>query len=62
MVTDMRPIGVQSADLTDLMTGFAERFRDESGLAVDLIVDGAALQAPDRVCRELFQIYREGLN
>ena len=62
MVTDMRPVGVQSADLTDLMTGFAERFRDESGLAVDLIVDGAALQAPDRVCRELFQIYREGLN
>lgn len=62
MVTDMRPIGVQSADLTDLMTGFAERFRDESGLAVDLLVDGVALQVPDRVCRELFQIYREGLH
>ena len=29
MVTDLRPVGVQSADLTDLMTGFAERFRDE---------------------------------
>jgi len=62
MVTDLRPIGVQSADLTDLMTGFAERFREEAGLAVDLLVDGLALQVPDRVCRELFQIYREGLH
>ena len=62
MVTDLRPIGVQSADLTDLMTGFAERFREEAGLAVDLLVDGVALQAPDRICRELFQIYREGLH
>jgi signal transduction histidine kinase len=62
MVTDLRPVGVQSADLTDLMTGFAERFRDETGLAVDLIVDGLALQVSDRICRELFQIYREGLH
>ena len=62
MVTDLRPIGVQSADLTDLMTGFAERFREEAGLAVDLLVDGVALQVPDRICRELFQIYREGLH
>ncbi len=61
MVTDMRPIGVQSADLVDLMTGFAERFRNESGLAVDLLVDAATLQVPDRICRELFQIYREAL-
>ncbi len=30
MVTDMRPLGVQSADLVDLMRGFAERFRNES--------------------------------
>ena len=36
MVTDMRPLGVQSADLVDLMRGFAERFRNESGLALDL--------------------------
>jgi signal transduction histidine kinase len=40
-VTDLRPVRVQSADLVDLMRGFAERFR---------------------VCRELFQIYREALN
>ncbi len=30
MVTDMRPLRVQSADLVDLMRGFAERFRNES--------------------------------
>ena len=41
MVTDMRPLGVQSADLVDLMRGFAERFRNESGLALDLIIDAA---------------------
>jgi signal transduction histidine kinase len=62
MVTDLRPVGVQSADLVDLMSGFAERFRNESGLAVDLLVDAVALQVPDRVCRELFQIYREALS
>jgi len=43
---------VQSADLVDLMRGFAERFRNESSLALDLIVDSADLHASDRVCRE----------
>jgi signal transduction histidine kinase len=62
MVTDMRPLRVQSADLVDLMTGFAERFRNESALALDLLIDSVEVQAPDRVCRELFQIYREALN
>src|SRR5262249_16720423 len=61
MVTDMRPLGVQSADLVDMMRGFAERFRDESGLALDLLTDSADLQVSDRICRELFQIYREAL-
>jgi signal transduction histidine kinase len=62
MVTDLRPLGVQSADLTDLMRGFAERFRNESGPALDLLTDAAALQVPDRICREIFQIYREALH
>jgi signal transduction histidine kinase len=62
LVTDLRPLRVQSADLVDLMRGFAERFRNESGLALDLLVDSVDLQAPDRVCREIFQIYREALN
>jgi signal transduction histidine kinase len=62
LVTDLRPLRVQSADLVDLMRGFAERFRNESGLALDLLVDSADLHAPDRVCREIFQIYREALN
>ena len=62
LVTDLRPLRVQSADLVDLMRGFAERFRNESGLALDLLIDSAELHAPDRVCRELFQIYREALN
>jgi signal transduction histidine kinase len=61
-VTDLRPVRVQSADLVDLMRGFAERFRNESDLALDLLVDSAELRAPDRVCREIFQIYREALN
>lgn len=62
LVTDLRPLRVQSADLIDLMRGFAERFRNESALALDLLVDSVDLQAPDRVCREIFQIYREALN
>ena len=62
MVTDLRPLRVQSADLVDLMRGFAERFRNESSCALDLLIDSAELQLPDRVCRDLFQIYREALH
>lgn len=62
MVMDMRPLGVQSADLVDLMRGFAERFRNESAIALDLLIDTAVLDLPDRICRELFQIYREALH
>jgi signal transduction histidine kinase len=62
MVTDMRPLRVQSADLVDLMRGFAERFRNESMVALDLLIDSAELQLPDRICRDLFQIYRESLH
>ena len=62
MVTDLRPLRVQSADLYDLMRGFAERFRNESPLALDLLIEPAQLHAADRVCREIFQIYREALN
>jgi len=62
MVTDLRPLRVQSADLYDLMRGFAERFRNESPLALDLLIEPAELHAADRVCREIFQIYREALN
>jgi len=62
IVTDLRPLRVQSADLVDLMRGFAERYRNESTIALDLLIDSAQLRAPDRVCREVFQIYREALN
>src|SRR6202050_3595817 len=62
MVTDLRPLRVQSADLLDLMRGFAERFRNDAAMKLDLLVDAADLQAPDRVCRDIFQIYREALN
>jgi signal transduction histidine kinase len=62
LVTDLRPLRVESADLMDLMRGFLERFKNESELQVELLVNSEDLQAPDRVCRELFQIYREALN
>lgn len=62
MVTDLRPLRVQSADLVDLMRGFAERYRNESTIALDVLIDSAEIHAPDRVCREIFQIYREALN
>src|SRR5260370_29512469 len=44
------------------MRGFAERYRNECAVALDLLIDSAQLRAPDRVCREIFQIYREALN
>ncbi len=62
MVTELRPLRVESADMRELMAVFAERFRSESGLAVDLFIEDRDLRLPDRICRELFQIYRESLN
>jgi signal transduction histidine kinase len=62
MVTDLRPLRVESADLHELMYGFAERFQNESGVVVDLFILNGDLRVPDRVCREIFQIYRESLN
>ncbi|HEV8385178.1 MAG TPA: sensor histidine kinase [Candidatus Acidoferrales bacterium] len=62
LVTDLRPLRVQSADLLDLMRGFADRFRHESGVALDLLADSLGMAVSDRICRELFQIYREALH
>jgi len=62
MVTEMRPLRVESADMRELMYGFAERFRSEHGLKVDLFIDDRDLRIPDRICREIFQIYREALH
>ncbi|HUO34397.1 MAG TPA: GAF domain-containing sensor histidine kinase [Candidatus Acidoferrum sp.] len=61
-VTDLRPLRVASADLRELMLGFAERFRNDSGMALDLFIEDRSLRIPDRICREVFQIYREALN
>lgn len=62
MVTEMRPLRVESADLKELMWSFAERFRNEHDLAVDLFIDDRNFRIPDRICREIFQIYREALH
>jgi two-component system, NarL family, sensor kinase len=62
MVTDLRPVRVESADMRELMHGFAERFRLEHNLAIDLFVEVGDLRVPDRICREIFQIYRESLH
>ena len=62
MVKDLRPLRVESADLREMMYGFAERYHNESGLVVDLFLEENDLRAPDRICREVFQIYRESLN
>jgi signal transduction histidine kinase len=62
MVTDLRPVRVESADMRELMEGFAERFRMEHDMAIDLFIADRDLRAPDRICRELFQIYREALH
>jgi len=62
MVKDLRPLRVESADLREMMYSFAERCHDESGVVVDLFLEENDLRAPDRICREVFQIYRESLN
>jgi hypothetical protein len=54
MVTDMRPLlRVESADMRELMLGFAERFRSEAAIAIDLLIEDRNLRLPDRLFREL---------
>ena len=48
--------------MRELMLGFAERFRSEHGLAVDFFIEDRNRPLPDRLCRELFQIYSESLH
>jgi signal transduction histidine kinase len=62
LVLDLRPLRVDRADLIDLIRGYAERFRTESKIDVDCLLQEFNLRVSDRVCRELFQICRESLN
>ncbi len=62
MVNDLRPLHVESADLTELMRGFGERFRSENSMKLELLTETVTVQVSDRICRELFQIYKEALH
>ncbi len=62
MVNDMRPARVGSAELHEVMRSFGQRFREESAIALELLIDAVGAEASDRICRELFQIYREALH
>jgi signal transduction histidine kinase len=61
MVTGLRPRR-EVVDLVETMRDFAERFRSESGLAVELALDALDHHLNDRVSRELHHIYREALS
>ena len=51
----------ESFDLPDMMLGLAQRFRQETGIALDVFIEDQDLRIPTRVCREIFQIYKESL-
>jgi signal transduction histidine kinase len=61
-VSDLKPIQVESEDLMDLVREMAERYERENGIHVDVLGEAPARNLPVRVCREIFQIIREGLN
>lgn len=62
MVNDMRPLGLGSADLHEMMRNYGERFRSENKMHLELFLVSVGAEVSDRVCRELFQIYREALH
>jgi signal transduction histidine kinase len=62
MVNDLRPLHVASADLIDMMRSYGERFRSEAGIPLELLTEAIGAAVSDRICRELFQIYREALH
>ncbi len=61
-VGDLKPIHVESEDFMDLVREMTERYARETGIAVDVLGEPFSRDLPVRVCRELFQIVREGLN
>ncbi len=61
MVTGLRPRR-EAVDLAETMRGFAQRFRFESGLAIELDLEALEHPLNDRVYRELHHIYREALS
>lgn len=61
-VTDLKPLQIESADLVEMIELLVARFREETGLAVDLRVDRVSIDLPEASCREVFQIVREALN
>jgi len=61
-VSDLKPIHVESEDFMDLVRDMAERYARETGIAVDVLGEPPARELPVQICRELFQIVREGLN
>jgi signal transduction histidine kinase len=62
MVNDLRPLRVASADLLEMMRNFGERFHAESAISLELLTEAMGAEVSDRVCREIFQIYREALH
>lgn len=62
IVTHLKPLEVESADLVDMIELSVDRFRNETGMVVDLLIDRASIDLPELVCREIYQIVREGLN
>lgn len=62
MVNDLRPLRVGSADLLEMMRSFGERFRAESAIPLEVLTEAIGAEVSDRVCRELFQIFREALH
>lgn len=62
MGRDTSPMRVTGVDLPEVTRGFTELFRRETGMAVDLFLDEEELRLPERLCQELFQIYREAPN
>jgi two-component system nitrate/nitrite sensor histidine kinase NarX len=61
-VGDLKPLQIESADLVELLESYIDRFRNETGLVVELLADRMNIDLPEKVCREIFQMIREGLN
>jgi signal transduction histidine kinase len=57
----MRPIDVQPGELLDHLAGIVERFHGATGIAAELVSDGAEITLPGSVCRELARVLQESL-
>lgn len=62
LIQEMRPIDMEGTTLLGLLRGLVQDFEKSGDLRIQLLADSHRVDAPRRVCREVYQVVREAIN